>query len=301
MPLVSVVIPAYNSGRYLDEAVRSVIAQTFTDWECIVVDDGSTEDLSRIGKMDPRVRLIRQPNSGVAAARNIGVAHSTGEFVAFLDHDDIWLPEKLEAQVTAMKSDGEIGACYVCYDEIDGSGNRKAVPISADSPANYYDFLRSGAPIPSTILVQRLAFFSVGGLDPTLPYADDQDFMLKLACLFNVKYLPTRQVLYRLHGGNASTNYYRVAYHSMMNLAWKHAVRAEQRGDNEALSASRQMRTCWRRFFGIRAYDAARRSVRDRDIGALLRHLRNALTWNPRYAIAALAKFPFQRAGKEKK
>ena len=79
MPIVSVIIPAYNSGPYLDEAVQSVIAQTFTDWECIVIDDGSTEDLSRVEKMDPRVRLLRQANAGQAAARSRGLAVAGGE------------------------------------------------------------------------------------------------------------------------------------------------------------------------------------------------------------------------------
>ena len=110
MPTVSVVIPAYNSGPYLDGAVQSVIAQTFTDWECIVVDDGSTEDLSRVEKMDPRVRLIRQENRGTAAARNNAILHSVGEFIAFLDHDDRWMPGRLESMVGVIRADPLAGA-----------------------------------------------------------------------------------------------------------------------------------------------------------------------------------------------
>ena len=103
MPLVSVIIPAYNPGRYLDEAVQSVIAQIFTDWECLVVDDGSTEDLSRVERMDSRVRLIRQKNGGTQAAGDNGTLTSGGEFIVFLDHDDIWLPAKLEKQVAGLR------------------------------------------------------------------------------------------------------------------------------------------------------------------------------------------------------
>ena len=110
MPIVSVIIPAYNSGPYLDEAVKSVIAQTFTDWECIVVDDGSTEDLSRVEKMDPRVRLLRQANAGQAAARNRGLAVAGGEIVSFLDHDDLWPQDRISWAVQALRENLDVDA-----------------------------------------------------------------------------------------------------------------------------------------------------------------------------------------------
>src|SRR5438128_1933814 len=99
MPRVSVIIPAYDPGPYLEEALQSVIAQTYTDWEAIVVDDGSKQDLSFVAQMHPKIRYIRQDNAGVSAARNRGIAESTGEFIALLDADDLWLPEKLARQV----------------------------------------------------------------------------------------------------------------------------------------------------------------------------------------------------------
>src|ERR1700749_83796 len=101
--LVSVIMPAYNSGRYLAESVRSVQAQTFGGWELVVVDDGSTDDTGevarRLAEADARVRYVRRPNGGQAAARNTGLAEARGRLVAFLDADDLWLPEKLEAQM----------------------------------------------------------------------------------------------------------------------------------------------------------------------------------------------------------
>ena len=126
MPDVSVIIPAYNPGFYLDEAVQSVIAQTFTDWECIVVDYGSTEDLSRVEKMDPRVRLIRQPNRGAQAARHNAILGSRGDLVAFLDHDDIGFSEKLEKQIALMRENPEIVFCHTGLDVIDAEGNANA-------------------------------------------------------------------------------------------------------------------------------------------------------------------------------
>src|SRR5215204_696893 len=108
--LVSVIMPAYNAGRYIAESVRSVQAQTFGGWELVVVDDGSADDtgevVRRFAAADARVRYVRRPNGGQAAARNTGLAEARAPFVAFLDADDLWLPEKLEAQLAVM---GETG------------------------------------------------------------------------------------------------------------------------------------------------------------------------------------------------
>lgn len=102
VPTVAVVIPAYNPGPYLRPALDSVIGQTFTDWECVVVDDGSTEDLSWVDGIDKRVRLITKRNQGVSIARNVGVAATTAPWVAFLDSDDLWYPKKIEAQLATV-------------------------------------------------------------------------------------------------------------------------------------------------------------------------------------------------------
>ena len=102
MPTVSIVVPAYNPGRLLTRALDSIVAQSFGDWECVVVDDGSDEALAWVAYRDPRIRLLRQANAGVAAARNRGIEATTGRLVAFCDHDDEWLPAKLERQVTSL-------------------------------------------------------------------------------------------------------------------------------------------------------------------------------------------------------
>ena len=104
MPAVSIVIPCFNRAEYLRLALSSVCAQTFTDWECIVVDDGSTEDLSFAMDIDPRIRLFRQRNMGISAARNRGIFGSIGSYIAFLDSDDLWMPEKLALQAEARGS-----------------------------------------------------------------------------------------------------------------------------------------------------------------------------------------------------
>ena len=108
MPEVSVIIPTFNYGRFLEQAIQSVLGQTFQDFELIVVDDGSTDDTREVlarFESDRRVRCLFQANRGDAAARNTGILNAGGRYVAFLDSDDYWMPEKLERQLGIMRSD----------------------------------------------------------------------------------------------------------------------------------------------------------------------------------------------------
>ncbi|MCA9175041.1 MAG: glycosyltransferase [Planctomycetales bacterium] len=104
MPAVSVVIPLYNAERFIAETLRSVVDQTFEDWEAIVVDDGSTDDSARVarGVGDRRIRVVQQANAGVSSARNRGIEESVGEWIAFIDADDLWSTEKLESQLKLL-------------------------------------------------------------------------------------------------------------------------------------------------------------------------------------------------------
>ena len=116
MPVVSAIIPTYNFGRFLGEAIQSVLDQTFTDFELIVVDDGSTDDTREVvGSFnDSRIRYIYQENRGLPAARNTGIKASRGEYIAFLDSDDIWLTQNLELKVKSLDSHPDAG--LVCSD-----------------------------------------------------------------------------------------------------------------------------------------------------------------------------------------
>ncbi|MGC4030691.1 MAG: glycosyltransferase family 2 protein [Tepidisphaeraceae bacterium] len=114
-PRVSVVIPTYNAPVLLLETLGTVLAQTFADFEVVIINDGSTDDTAEQLKAvtDPRVRVITQPNGGIGAARNRGIDESRGEFIALLDHDDLWLPEKLQAQVDFLDAHPECPSCTV--------------------------------------------------------------------------------------------------------------------------------------------------------------------------------------------
>jgi glycosyltransferase involved in cell wall biosynthesis len=125
-PVVSVVIPAFNAARYLGEALDSVFGQTLTDLELVVVDDGSTDETPQVVQgYGSRVRYVRQPNAGVASARNRGVAESSGRYVAFLDADDVWLPGKLERQLEALAARPSARVCHSDFDLM-GAGTAPA-------------------------------------------------------------------------------------------------------------------------------------------------------------------------------
>ncbi|MGC9261052.1 MAG: glycosyltransferase family 2 protein [Phycisphaerae bacterium] len=289
MPLVSVVIPAYNPGPFLDEAVRSVIAQTFTDWECIVVDDGSTEDISRVEKMDSRVRMVRQVNRGLAIARNAGIASAASELIALLDADDLWEPSKFARQVPGMLADAEVGLSYTGFSFIDADGKATG-PGWAGPRLTYLEMLgKPGGPLPSATMLRRSALQLVGGFDCFHGGHEDIDVWLKVARYFKVEFLPDALTLYRVHGGNMSGRY-RMMHDSITDVLRKHESMARARGDAAALRAARALRRPNRLEYGTQAYEAARRSLKNGDYKDMALHLTRAVANNPRYFLRSIIK-----------
>ena len=142
-PVVSVVIPTYNCGRYIEEAVNSVLSQTYRSLEIIVVDDGSTDDTAgRLEKYTDRIRFVSQKNSGPSRARNVGMELSTGEYIAFLDADDRWLPEKLERQLACFQELEGIEMVFSGFSGIgwDGSAIAESYQESAFGVLREYGF-----------------------------------------------------------------------------------------------------------------------------------------------------------------
>lgn len=140
MPQVSIITPCYNASRYISQTIDSVLTQTFTDWEMIIVDDGSKDDSSDIVekyvKKDSRIRLIQQPNGGSANARNHGIREATGRYIALLDADDLWLPQFLEKQIEFMKEKNAI-CVYSSYKRIDENSNEILKPLICRPFVNY--------------------------------------------------------------------------------------------------------------------------------------------------------------------
>ena len=201
---MSVVIPTYNRPHYLPAAVDSVLAQTFTDFEVIVVDDGSPCDVSAVlaNIADPRVRIVRQPNRGLAAALNTGVALSRGRFWARLDDDDLWMPEMLAATVHALEERPDVAMVYAKSRAITASGqlrpeifgSRGEVP---DDPlASILAYCCIGH---HTTLTRRECFARTGLFDEALPSCEDWDMWLRVARAFNIAFIDRVLTLYRLH------------------------------------------------------------------------------------------------------
>jgi len=176
---ISVIIPAYNHARYLAEAIDSVLAQTYAPLEIIVVDDGSTDGTPAVAaSYGDRIRYIRQENAGVGAARNNGIAAARGEYLAFLDSDDIWLPEKLEREIALFDADPQLGFVHCGVEKFDESG-QTTISMTGAEGWIATDLLRLDreviAALGSCPIVPKHVAEEVGGYDPRLPPSDGNE------------------------------------------------------------------------------------------------------------------------------
>jgi len=181
-PRVSVVMPAFNQAKYVGDAVRSVIDQTCSDWELVVVDDGSSDATAAIVEQwnDARIRVVRQTNSGTSAARNVGIAETTGEYVAFLDGDDLFAPAKLAAHVAFLDRHPHAGLSYGARVEIDETGRAVGLARLPES-VSLTTILLEFPFAPSDIVVRRRWLGAVGGFRPEFVVNEDRDLYVRLA------------------------------------------------------------------------------------------------------------------------
>ncbi len=204
-PLVSVVIPNYNYGRFLGEAIESALGQTYPHREIIVVDDGSTDESETVLRgFGGRIHWVRQGRQGVAAARNRGVAESRGALLAFLDSDDAWHPEKLARQVACL-SRPAVGLVCCGLEYIDESGRvlGQSLPTQRGRLLKEIALLRwSYAPGGSAALVRRASLQRAGLFDPELSTSADWDLWRRIACDDEIEICPEPLVQYRVHAGS---------------------------------------------------------------------------------------------------
>ena len=200
---VSVVIPTYNRAGFVREAIASVLEQDYPDVELIVVDDGSRDGTAAVvGSFGPAAQYLWQENRGVSAARNRGVAASTGEFIAFLDSDDLWLPHKVSEQVAYFEAHPELQACHT--DEV---WIRRGVRVNERRIHRKQDGWQFLASLPrclispSAVMMRRALWDRLGGFDEGLPACEDYDLWLRLTAIAPVGLLPDRLVIKR--GGHA--------------------------------------------------------------------------------------------------
>jgi glycosyltransferase involved in cell wall biosynthesis len=209
-PRVAVVVATNRGGPFLEEALRSVVAQTLADWELVVVDDGATDAGAVRGIVDavddPRVRLLRIPASGVSRARDLGVEETSGGVLAFLDDDDRWDPRRLELGVAPF-DDPDVVATYCGLRTIDAVGNELAAADQREASSPVDVAAGVAGVLAPNVLVRRTAFDAVGGFDARLTLAEDLDLLLGLARRGRFAFVPTTLVDYRYHQGNTTRRY----------------------------------------------------------------------------------------------
>lgn len=211
-PNVSVIIPTYNRSKYIKESLDSVLAQTYKDFEIIVVDDGSKDNTrgiveSYIKRFPGKIKYIYQENRGVAAARNKALENAAGRYIALLDSDDIWFPEILSCQVNKFEQDPGIALVYSSYDVFDDIRVREK-----DLLKNYYKNYYSGNVLrelllwcfiwSSTVMIKREIFDDVGSFDENIQIGEDYDFLLRVARKYKVGCIRRVLARYRQHKGN---------------------------------------------------------------------------------------------------
>ncbi|PID56780.1 glycosyl transferase [candidate division KSB3 bacterium] len=192
-PRVSVIIPTYNRAEFLKEAIDSVLAQSYQDFELLIVDDGSDDHTRRIvGTCSHYVKYFHQSNKGVSSARNLGIRASQGQFIAFLDSDDLWHPFKLARQVEILQENPDLQLCHT--EEI---WIRRGVRVNQKKKhAKYGGYIFPYClPLcvisPSSVMIRRTLFDQIGVFDEQLPACEDYDLWLRICCRYPVCFLET--------------------------------------------------------------------------------------------------------------
>ncbi len=210
MSIISVIIPVYNSEKTIQETLKSVLNQTFSDFEVIVINDGSQDSTLEIisSIQDSRLKVFSYPNSGISPSRNRGLSHASGEFIAFLDHDDLWTPDKLESQLRALQENPQAAVAYSWTDLIDESNQFRGECARTNVTGNAHAKLLSANFLhtASNPLIRKEALIKVGGFDESVFGPEDWDLFLRLAAQYHFVAVPRTQVLFRVTAGSASTN-----------------------------------------------------------------------------------------------
>lgn len=225
VPLISVIIPCYNHGHYLPDALQSVLAQTLADWEAIVVDDGSSDNTAEVARRyaarDGRIRYLHQENRGLSGARNSGIRAAQGQFLAFLDADDAWEPQFLETCADALRAHPAWAGVYTLTLFVDEAG--RPLPRSGgealQGAALRARLLRGGFFPVHAALVRVEAVRAAGLFDAALTSVEDWDLWLSLTARHEMGGLPQALARYRVYPGSMSTHAERMHRNRMAVLA----------------------------------------------------------------------------------
>lgn len=223
MPKVSVVIPTYNRQAYIRRALDSVLAQTFTDYEVVVVDDGSTDDTKGVLKdYEGRIKCVHQANGGIASARNRGIAESSAPYIAFLDSDDWWGPQKLEHQVRVLDEHPNVGIVYGRMPIVNERGQTIGQKPAGVSGRNFQELIEVWGDLPtSTVMTRRACFEQAGNFDSGVIPMEDIDMWLRISRHYDLYEIEGEPLaFYFRHDSQVTTSPIRV-YEGLVNIYTK--------------------------------------------------------------------------------
>ena len=261
-PLVSVIIPCYNQGYFLADAIKSVLAQSYAHFEIVVVDDGSTDNTSEVAASYPGVRCVRQDNQGLAPARNTGLRQSRGEYVVFLDADDRLLPDALEVGLAACEAhpDCALVAGYYRLSGVEG-GLLEELPQYPVTGHHYAELLRRNfIRVPATVMYRRAVFASIGDFDSAVSPCADYDIYLRIARQFPIYCHEHIVAEYRQHAANMTRNpalMLKSVLH-VLQSQWKEVRRNE--ADKKAYQIGRR---AWQDYYGEQLVTNVRDKFKD--------------------------------------
>jgi cellulose synthase/poly-beta-1,6-N-acetylglucosamine synthase-like glycosyltransferase len=206
LPRVSVIIPTYNRAHMLREAVDSVLCQTFKDYEIIIIDGFSTDDTEAVVNSyhDRRIKYYKNQNNGIASInRNFGIEKSRGEYIAFLDDDDLWLPEKLEKQVKLLDSNKKLGLVYSDCFIINANGTIRKKSYLTGRPllrgASLTKLLRFNFIPTLTVVIRKKVLEKVGVFDPSRKFCEDYDLWLRISQFYSIDHVNQPLAKYRIN------------------------------------------------------------------------------------------------------
>jgi glycosyltransferase involved in cell wall biosynthesis len=278
-PLISVIIPTYNSGYWVAQAVQSALAQTYTRVEVIVVDDGSTDDTKeRLAPWGSRIRYVSQENGGPSKARNRGIKEAQGDLVAFLDADDFWLPEKLAKQWGALRANSDVALVHTdVYQLYEPASEQVYLYRRRErfSGRCYTEFFWGNRVHTSTVMVTRRCLDQIGSFDESIHGAstEDLDLWIRIARQYSLAYVNEPLVFYRHHPSNGSLNQRVMAEN-------EHYVLAKALKVNCGLNRTLDWGRIRQRMFEL-AFQAGYSNVNIDNLLRARRYFREALYHNP--------------------
>ncbi|MEH2254094.1 glycosyltransferase [Nostoc sp.] len=240
MPKISVIIPAYNSEKTIKYTIESVINQSFTDFELIVINDGSQDSTLEVITQiqDSRIKVFSYANAGGNVSRNRGLYRAVGKFVSFLDADDLWTPDKLQSQLKALQENVTAKVAYSWTDYINENADFVVSGTHINVNGDVYEnllltnFLENG----SNPLICKEALIELSGFDKSLSAAQDWDMWLRLASKFDFVCIPSVQILYRISANSVSSNLVRQEKACLQVLKRAYQARPSTLKDNSNVS-----------------------------------------------------------------